>query len=311
MFREVSTLTRPSLAMALLCALGLHAWLWQWLHPSAPSLRSSGAHSALQARAITTMPALPAALAPPLPAPEAVVRRARPAADATQELPATPAPPTEALPPTPATALAQPVRGSGSLRYRLTQGQAQGEALLSWDVGDSAYQVRLERELEGRPLPVWRSEGGIDPQQGLSPQRFAVQRGGRDRQAINFRREQGLISFSASSELQTLPDGVQDRLSWWLQLPALLAAQPQRLIVGQDVLLPVAAMRGHAVDWVFRVEGQDADGHWHLSRTAIGPYDAQLDIWLDPRHQYLPVRVRHRLGDEERWDMQLLPSDER
>lgn len=301
MLREVKKSARRSIAVALLCALALHAGLWRLLHPAPPAWHAGGARLAMQTRALpATAPAAPAAA--PL---EAVTApRARPApstSTSTSTALAPPAAPAEPLPPP----LALPLRGEGSLSYRYTQGQAEGQALLSWALGDGAYQLRLERELAGRALPAWRSEGRLDAQQGLAPARFAVQRGGRDRQAINFRREQGLISFSASAELQALPEGVQDRLSWWLQLPALLAAQPARLVAGQELVLPVAALRGMAVEWVFHVEGQEEDGLWHLSRQALGPYDARLDIWLDPQRRYLPVRVRQRVGDEERWEMRL------
>jgi len=316
MLREVKKSVRRSIAVALLCALALHAGLWRLLHPAPPVWHAGGARLALQTRTLpaatpATIPtALPAA-APPAAAPPEVVSAPRPA-PGTSAKPAPSAAPSAAPPPAPSAAagplpppLALPLRGEGRLSYRYTQGQAEGQALLSWQLDEHAYQLRLERELAGRALPAWRSEGRLDAQQGLAPARFAVQRGGRDRQAINFRREQGLISFSASAELQALPEGVQDRLSWWLQLPALLAAQPARLVAGQELVLPVAALRGMAVDWVFHVEGREEDGLWHLSRQALGPYDARLDIWLDPQRRYLPVRVRQSVGEEERWEMRL------
>ncbi|MEJ5999757.1 DUF3108 domain-containing protein [Paucibacter soli] len=299
MLREVKDKSaRHSIAVALLCALALHAGLWRLLQPALPAWQAGGARLAMQTRALP-------AVAPPTPvaAPREAVTAARPSATAAAPG-AAPIPSPAATEPLPA-ALALPLQGTGRLSYRYTQGQAEGQALLSWELGEQAYQLRLERELAGRALPAWRSEGRLDAQQGLAPARFAVQRGGRDRQAINFRREQGLISFSASAELQALPEGVQDRLSWWLQLPALLAAQPTRLVAGQELRLPVAALRGTALDWVFRVEGREEDGLWHLSRQALGPYDARLDIWLDPQRRYLPVRVRQSVGEEERWEMRL------
>jgi hypothetical protein len=300
MLREVKKSAPRSIAVALLCALVLHAGLWRLLHPAPTTWHAVSARPAMQTRA------LPAALPPaPVAAPHEAAARPRPSPAPRTSTELASAPPAAALAEPLPPPLALPLQGEGSLSYRYTQGQTEGQALLSWTLGDGAYQLRLERELAGRALPGWRSEGRLDAQQGLAPARFAVQRGGRDRQAINFRREQGLISFSASAELQALPEGVQDRLSWWLQLPALLAAKPARLVAGQDLVLPVAAMRGMAVDWVFRVEGREEDGLWHLSRQALGPYDARLDIWLDPQRRYLPVRVRQSVGEEERWEMRL------
>lgn len=200
-------------------------------------------------------------------------------------------------------------------QYQLLQGGREGEAVLRWEPTADAqgrYQASLERRLDERVLPAWRSEGRLDAQ-GLAPERFAQARDGRERQATNFRREQGLISFSASTQRVPLPTGVQDRLSWMLQLSALLSANPALRQPGALLELPVAGLRGEPLAWRFEVRGSEAltlpvgrvEEALHVERAALGPYEARIEVWLDPARHFLPVRLRHSLGEQERWEIHL------
>lgn len=305
-------------------ALLAHAWLllgWPEREPrplhSAPLLLSvREAPAADRAPPVATRPrdarprpapiarpgeAAPEAVtpAPPLPAPAEAAPPARPDPDVAGDAEAPPAvgaPDLAAVPPL----------GEGVWRYRLRQAGEEGVAVLRWQSRPQGYELTLRRRLPSHPLPGWRSEGGRDAL-GLAPQRFAVLRGPREVQALNFRRDQGLISYSASTELQPLAPATQDRLSWWLQLPALLQAwQAQRgtPLAGQRFEIPVALIRGGLHRWQFSVLGQEA-GLWHLQRGALGPFDARLDVWLDPARQFLPVRLHQQIGDEEGWEMEL------
>ena len=216
--------------------------------------------------------------------------------------------------PTGAQALPVAIAPAAEWLYQLRQNGQSGQARLSWQPQDGGYHLKLERQLAGLPLPGWRSEGRFD-EQGLAPGRFAQQRGGRDAQATNFRRDEGLISFSSSQALLTMPGGVQDRISWWLQLAAIVAGDPQRFSPGSEIILPVAGLRGELRDWVFTVTGFEplqlaADSSNHLvlrlQRRALGAYDGDLSVWLDPGRAYLPVRLQLQLPDERGWEMQLL-----
>ena len=220
------------------------------------------------------------------------------------------APVITAIPPPPAT-----VPGPADWHYLLRQNGQDGTARLSWQPqDDGSYRLSLTRELAGRPLPGWRSEGQVVPGQGLAPSRFAQLRLGRDTRATNFRRAEGLISFSASTEQVSLPPGVQDRLSWWLQLAALVAAAPARFEPGSEARLMVAGLRGEAREWVFEVlalapltlaDGQHLPAVLPLRRAALGPYDDGVEIWLDPTRGHLPVRVRVGAADKRGWDLLL------
>jgi len=231
---------------------------------------------------------------------------------------------------TPASVFAATPAPSLQWHYLLRQNGQSGRATLRWQIDAGRYTAELSRELGTRPLPGWRSEGAIDAQ-GLAPQRYAIQRRGRDSQATNFRRDEGLISFSADAAKQPLPDGVQDRLSWWLQLGAIIAADPARFASGSRVALPVVGLRGQVQQWQFLVGEiaplQLASGRQvpalHLRRETQGAHgqnDAQIDdqvegaaelsveIWLDPARHHLPLRLLQRWAGQER--LELLLDDE-
>lgn len=170
----------------------------------------------------------------------------------------------------------------------------EGQARLSWQVQqDGVYHLQLDRWLGEKTLPAWRSTGRVATA-GLEPLRYAELRGEREARATNFRREEGLISYSASSELVPLTDATQDHISWWLQLAALASVAP--LQPGREIHLPVVGLRGEPLAWVFEVVDVE-NGFVHLRRPALADWDGALDIWLDPAHHHLPVRLQS--GDPE------------
>lgn len=285
-----------ALGLSLLC----HGLLFVPLRPAPPVRQAqAGSLMALQTRTLSPQPLL-AAQAQQQPGghagqPQAAAPEAAGTQPAAQALPVAIAPAVEWL-------------------YQLRQNGQSGQARLSWQPQDGGYRLKLERQLAGRPLPGWRSEGRFDAQ-GLAPGRFAQLRSGRDAQATNFRRDEGLISFSSSQALLPLTGGVQDRISWWLQLAAIVAGDPQRFAPGSEIILPVAGLRGELRDWVFTVIGLEplqlaADSASHpvlrMQRRALGPYDGEMSVWLDPGRAYLPVRLQLLLPDQRGWEMQLL-----
>jgi len=240
---------------------------------------------------------------------EAIAPMARPASIKTRSPDVKPA----------TTASSITVPAAAELHYLLRQGGQEGTARLSWQPQqDGGYQLSLERELAGRALPTWRSEGETGAQ-GLAPNRYAQQRNGRDARATNFRRDEGLISFSASAEQFALTPGVQDRLSGWLQLASVIAAAPARYPPGSELRLAVVGLRGEAREQVFEVLALEtvalADGlnftALHLRRQALGTYDGGTELWLAPQRGYLPVRVLVGQPDERGWELLLLSAEPR
>ena len=182
----------------------------------------------------------------------------------------------------------------GLWRYRMQRGLAVGVADLSWaPLADAGYELRLEGRVAGVTMLEWASRGQIDAA-GLAPERFVLRRRGRDRHAANFQREAGKISFSGPTHVQPLVPGAQDRLSWLLQLPAIVAAAPERFGSGATVVLFVAGARGDADAWTFLVQGTEVlDGTpaLKLLREPRRLYDTRVEVWLDPAEHYLPLRV--------------------
>jgi len=294
-------------AWALALSAAAHGWWLAGPHADAPP--------AMATRAISTRSIEPAAL---IAAPAAITERKHAPPPARRQ----PSAPKATAEPPPAEPSIDPdavrIAPPREWTYLLRQAGRQGTARLSWQPQEDGYRLLLTRELDGKPLPGWRSEGGLDAQQGLLPRRYATQRQGRqglqDKQATNFRREEGLISFSASSEQFALASGVQDRLSWWLQLAARVSGSPQRFGAGGEIRIIVAGLRGEPVEWSFEILGDEAlvlpqqhvAAALHLRRAALGPYDGAIDVWLDPARDHLPVKLAVGLADDHGWGLELL-----
>lgn len=212
----------------------------------------------------------------------------------------------QALPP--ATSGAPPryrtqVPPSAQLRYRLLRGGFSGLAMLDWRFeAGSGYTLSLGPGAAagaGRGERwAWVSTGAFDTH-GLAPRRYADQIAGRERRSVNFQREAGLVSWSASERQQPLPAGLQDRVSWLVQLAAMLNAEPALRQPGQTLELWVAGLRGEVVAWRLEVRGAVtlalADGGQldalHVVHEPNRPWAPRIELWLDPQQGHLPARL--------------------
>ena len=183
---------------------------------------------------------------------------------------------------------------AGRWLYRLQRGLMVGEAELEWaPAGAAAYGLQLQGRVAGVTLIDWTSRGQIDAA-GIAPDRFAVRRRGRDSQAANFQREPGKITFSGPTHDLPLLPGAQDRLSWMLQLPAIVAATPERFGAGASVQLFVAGARGGGDVWTFVVQGVEPVGQTSALKLVREPrqlYDTRAEVWLDPSDHFMPLRI--------------------
>ena len=185
-----------------------------------------------------------------------------------------------------------------TLLYELRRGVLSGTAELNWRPAGTQYELRLEGGVAGLTVLLQTSQGGFDAA-GLAPLRFTDQRMQRETRAANFQREQGKITFSGPSTEYPLRAGAQDRLSWMLQLAAVAAAEPLLLAPDGKIALYVVGARGDADLWVFRYVAHEtvdtAAGPVRavkFAREPRGPYDTQVEAWLDPARHHLPVRAR-------------------
>jgi len=183
---------------------------------------------------------------------------------------------------------------AGRWTYRLQRGPLVGSAELVWaPQADAHYALNLQGRVAALTLLDWASQGQLDAA-GVAPERFAVRRRGRDTHAANFQREAGKITFSGPThELPLLP-GAQDRLSWMVQLAAIVAAAPQRFVAGTSIVLFVAGARGDADVWTFDVLGLEPLGERPALKLVREPrrlYGLRAEVWLDPAEHYLPRRA--------------------
>ncbi len=189
---------------------------------------------------------------------------------------------------------------AATLDYVLRRGLLSGSGRLSWSpAADGGYEARLEGGAFGQTLLAQVSRGQVGPH-GLAPERFTDRRRGRGEQAANFQREAGRISFSGPGVTYPLHPGAQDRVSWLVQLGAVLAADPALQRPGAAVKLFVAGARGDADVWTFVVQGRQAlalpgrppTEALHVLRAPRRAFDTLAEAWLDPARGFLPVRVR-------------------
>jgi hypothetical protein len=204
-----------------------------------------------------------------------------------------------------APAYATRVPPAATLRYELVRGPFRGSGELRWAPGAGRYELSLEAKVSGLAVLTQRSQGGFDAA-GLAPQRFTDRRARRSTQAANFDRAAGRVTFSGPSHSVPLLAGVQDRLSWMVQLAAIAAADPQRRIPGARVSVPVVGARGDAGTWLFRCIGAEpvATGTGHGPTAALryvrepeGEHDTAVEVWLAPAYSHLPVRATVRNGN--------------
>ena len=188
--------------------------------------------------------------------------------------------------------------------YRWQQDGAEGRATLALALDASQYTLALHRERPGL-APLHGISRGRTGAHGLAPERHVEGQGGRDRRALNFVREgAGRILASDHAGAQPLPAGVQDPVSWLVQLAGLLEADPALRQPGASVALWMAGPRGQLDAWALTVIGPEAgtDGRplLKLARPATRPWDVALEVWLDPAERHLPHTVAWRRQDGER-----------
>lgn len=311
----------------------------------APSPAPSPAPAPAPSPAASPAPAPAPAMAPePAPAPERI-STATPmptpaAAPATTPPPPTtaavePGPPSPAIPtqataaspPTPAKAASPPTpaaptpdtarplpRHAATLPpafeavFQLRRGALAGQARWQFAPDGGRYRLELQTRVLGREIGHLRSEGRVAAA-GLEPLRFVEGRRGRDQRAVNFLRDApggGQIRFSGPGTVLPLPEGVQDRISWLLQLAAIAEAEPRLRQRGAEVAMWVVGPRGDADVWTFVVAGTetlaDDDGRavpaLALRREPGRAWDTEVRVWLDPAARHLPLRATWRHAGE-------------
>lgn len=205
------------------------------------------------------------------------------------------------------------------LDYRIERGDDAGTAQLSYELRTGGvFFAHLVGEVKGRQLVDQTSQGFFNSA-GFAPHRMTERQRGVDVAAVNFQREQGVISFSGSTRAYALFPGTQDRISMILQLVAIAQAEPGGLSSGQRIRMQVAGMRGTADEWSFEVVGDEVvqpNGVpipvVHLKREPAAPYDLRVELWLAREAGHLPVGLRYTMvpgkSSESFWLSSALPA---
>ena len=196
--------------------------------------------------------------------------------------------------------------GPALLRYELRRGLLRGTGEIRWRPAGDRYGLQFEARLAGLTLLAQHSQGELGPH-GLAPVRFVDQRMRKAARSVNFSRDAGSISFSASTVQWPLLPGTQDRLSWMIQLGGIVAADPSLVNAGRISMVLVSA-RGEASVRTARFAGREsaetASGSVPALKFVVdghSAYDGSFEIWLDPGRGYLPARAvsRGSSGDAE------------
>lgn len=170
---------------------------------------------------------------------------------------------------------------------------------------DGRYNIKLVTEAVGwatifASKPLYAETVGTIGPGGLRPERY-THRSPRGKEEVSvFDYENKKITYSSLKDPLPLLNGIQDRLSFMIQLAWMMKVAPERFTLGETVDLPMAG-RNKVEEVSFWVES-DADivmpggvlvPAVHLSSHREGErFKGKIDIWLDRTDRLLPVRIR-------------------
>jgi hypothetical protein len=172
-------------------------------------------------------------------------------------------------------------------------------AELRWRHDGAHYEASLS--LLSLLSIVRTSKGAITPQ-GLEPLRYGEKITARGETAVHFQRDKGVVSFSNNKPSVALLPGVQDELSVFFQIAALLGGDPRQAAPGNEI--PVQTVESRAArKLVFVVgAGQTLDLPGGRTQTVYlshseppnyeGSRGSKGELWLAPGMDYVPVRIR-------------------
>lgn len=189
--------------------------------------------------------------------------------------------------------------GSVRLKYKVVGMSKnlnyQASAELDWKTDGDKYEAMLKVSAFLIGSRSMTSVGKITGS-GLTPTRFADKF--KTELAAHFEADKGKITFSANTPDAPWIDGVQDRVSVFLQLAGMLAANPAGFQPGSNITFLTIGPR-EADTWTFIVEAEETLALMNtpmaalkLTRKPRKEFDQKVEIWFAPSLGYLPVRSR-------------------
>jgi hypothetical protein len=190
-------------------------------------------------------------------------------------------------------------------------GAIYGHGNISWHAAGDDYVIDGNAGILFITALTFKSTGVID-QFGVSPVLYSEKRFRKSETNTHFHRERNTISFSASETSYPRKGGEQDRASIIWQLAGIGRGDGEKFLPDAEINLFVAGVRDGEM-WSVRVIGQEdietGSGKmatWHVVRAPRkGSYDQQLDIWLAPKHEWYPVKLRYTETNGDYLDMLL------
>ena len=187
-----------------------------------------------------------------------------------------------------------------------------GSGRIKWQTNGSTFSIKGEFSILFLSLLNFSSEGVIDPKTGVSPTIYAEKRMRRPETNTHFHPERKTISFSASTLSYERPGGEQDRASIVWQLVGIGRLSGEKFAPGNVLNIAVAGIRDADV-WNIRIIGiEEVEtglgkvSAWHLVRSARkNSYEQSLDVWLAPKHEWYPVKVRYTNTNGDFLDLSL------
>lgn len=185
-----------------------------------------------------------------------------------------------------------------TLRFELRKGFIPGSGELVWKPSGDRYEARLEGSVAGMNLLTQTSVGTLDAH-GIAPSRYTDARSRRGTNAANFQRDKGKITYSGPQVEYPLVPGAQDRVSWMIQLGAILNADPKLAAPEGKISMFVSGANGDADVWVFQYVGAEnlrtdfgTVRTVKFTRQPRKTYDRSVEVWLAPIRSHLPIRAR-------------------
>ncbi len=202
--------------------------------------------------------------------------------------------------------------GSARLLYKVF-GQAKSlnysaKAELAWKTNGDSYDLVTKVSALFVGSRSWSSVGKITGS-GLAPTRFADKF--KTELAAHFEANKGKITFSANTPDAPWVEGAQDRVSVFLQLGGMLAANPAGFPMGSSVSFLTVGARDTDT-WTFVMEREEtltlmdaSVPSLKLTRKPRKEFDQKVEIWFAPSLGYLPVRIKITQDNGDFVDQQL------
>jgi outer membrane biosynthesis protein TonB len=242
-------------------------------------------------------------------------------------------PPVETAPPEPFALAGEPLRlalaalaepraalpAAARWVYRTTNSEirlASGTTYVDWSLGaDGRYDLRLSTAALGMTVIELHSQGSLR-EFGLAPDRYTETRARRGPESANFDWDGRRVTFSARPHERGLAEGMQDRISFQVQLMLVGQARPDLFRKGNLVELSMAG-RDDLAAYRFRSAGPESTATGigaveavRLERVTASDAEARIEVWLAPKLNWLPVRLRFtdRLGRVTETVLEALPA---